>query len=55
MNVMQEKNHLVFRSDRIIKYRIMVLLMQVTELSRVHDNGEMDIKTQGLKIFRIWK
>ena len=28
-------------------------LVQVTELSQVHDNGEMDIKTQGVKIFRI--
>src|SRR6266513_3703563 len=28
-------------------------LMQINELSHVHDNGEMDIKTQGLKVFRI--
>src|SRR5918911_4297416 len=28
-------------------------LAEVTELSHVHDNGEMDIKTQGLKVFRI--
>jgi uncharacterized protein len=28
-------------------------LMHITELSLVHDNGEMDIKTQGLKVFRI--
>ena len=28
-------------------------LMQVTELSKMHDNGEMDIKTKGLKVFRI--
>ncbi|MES1214918.1 MAG: LON peptidase substrate-binding domain-containing protein, partial [Bacteroidota bacterium] len=28
-------------------------LMQVTEISKVHDNGEMDIKTKGLKVFRI--
>ena len=28
-------------------------LMQVTELFHVHDNGEMDIKTKGLKVFRI--
>ena len=28
-------------------------LMEITELSEVHDNGEMDIKTKGVKIFRI--
>jgi uncharacterized protein len=28
-------------------------LMEVTELSHVHENGEMDIKTHGLKVFRI--
>lgn len=28
-------------------------LVQITELSQVHNNGEMDIKTQGEKIFRI--
>ena len=28
-------------------------LTEVTEMSYVHDNGEMDIKTQGLKVFRI--
>jgi uncharacterized protein len=28
-------------------------LVEVTELSFVHDNGEMDIKTRGLKVFRI--
>jgi Lon protease-like protein len=28
-------------------------LMEVTEMSHLHDNGEMDIKTQGLKVFRI--
>jgi len=28
-------------------------LVEVTEMSHVHDNGEMDIKTQGLKVFRI--
>lgn len=28
-------------------------LAEVTELSKVHDNGEMDIKTQGLRVFRI--
>jgi uncharacterized protein len=28
-------------------------LVEITELSKVHDNGEMDIKTKGVKIFRI--
>ena len=28
-------------------------IVQVTEISKVHDNGEMDIKTKGEKIFRI--
>ncbi len=28
-------------------------LMQITELSQLYDNGEMDIKTQGVKVFRI--
>jgi uncharacterized protein len=28
-------------------------LVRITELSKVHDNGEMDIKTRGEKIFRI--
>jgi Lon protease-like protein len=28
-------------------------LMRVTEINTVHDNGEMDIKTQGDKVFRI--
>src|SRR5690349_1757729 len=28
-------------------------LVEITELSKVHENGEMDIKTRGQKIFRI--
>ncbi|MEO6069656.1 MAG: LON peptidase substrate-binding domain-containing protein [Chitinophagaceae bacterium] len=28
-------------------------LVQITQLSTVHDNGEMDIKTEGEKIFRV--
>ena len=28
-------------------------LVTITEISKVHDNGEMDIKTQGEKVFRI--
>lgn len=28
-------------------------MVEITELSKLHDNGEMDIKTRGVKIFRI--
>jgi uncharacterized protein len=28
-------------------------LVRITELVKVHDNGEMDIRTQGLKVFRV--
>jgi Lon protease-like protein len=28
-------------------------MMEVKELSKLHDNGEMDIKTRGVKVFRI--
>jgi Lon protease-like protein len=28
-------------------------LVQITEVTTVHDNGEMDIKTKGVKVFRI--
>jgi len=28
-------------------------LMKITELTTVHDNGEMDIKTEGEKVFRV--
>lgn len=28
-------------------------LVQITEISKVYENGEMDIKTQGQKVFRI--
>jgi len=28
-------------------------LVQITELSKLHENGEMDIKTEGVKVFRI--
>jgi Lon protease-like protein len=27
--------------------------VEITELSKMHDNGEMDIKTKGVKVFRI--
>src|SRR5690349_217702 len=28
-------------------------LMEIKEITKVHDNGEMDIKTEGAKVFRI--
>src|SRR5215217_8207245 len=28
-------------------------LMNITEITTVHDNGEIDIKTQGNKVFRV--
>ena len=28
-------------------------LVQITELSKLHENGEMDIKTKGVQVFRI--
>jgi Lon protease-like protein len=28
-------------------------MVEITELSKLHDNGEMDIKTKGVRIFRI--
>lgn len=28
-------------------------LVNVAEISKVHDNGEMDIKTQGVRVFRV--
>ena len=28
-------------------------LMELTEITKIHDNGEMDIKTKGTKVFRI--
>ena len=28
-------------------------LVEIIELSKLHDNGEMDIKTKGIKVFRI--
>jgi uncharacterized protein len=28
-------------------------LVEITEISKVHDNGEMDIKTKGTRVFRI--
>ena len=28
-------------------------VVEITEISKLHDNGEMDIKTKGIKVFRI--
>lgn len=28
-------------------------LVTITEISRVHDNGEMDIRTEGIRVFRV--
>ena len=28
-------------------------LVEISEISKVYDNGEMDIKTTGVKVFRI--
>lgn len=36
--------------NKILDYGSMV---EISELSKVHDNGEMDIKTKGIKMFRI--
>lgn len=35
------------------KMNEMGTLMEIREISRLHDNGEMDIKTKGIKVFRI--
>lgn len=35
------------------KMNEMGTLMEIKEISRLHDNGEMDIKTKGIKVFRI--
>lgn len=35
------------------KVNEMGTLMQLTEISKEYDNGEMDIKTKGVKVFRI--
>lgn len=35
------------------KMNEMGTLMEIKEISRLHDNGEMDIKTKGIRVFRI--
>ncbi|MES2850384.1 MAG: LON peptidase substrate-binding domain-containing protein [Bacteroidota bacterium] len=35
------------------KMNEMGTLMEIKEISKLHDNGEMDIKTKGVKVFRI--
>ncbi|HEY6064165.1 MAG TPA: LON peptidase substrate-binding domain-containing protein [Chitinophagaceae bacterium] len=36
--------------DQVQEYGSMV---EITEMSKLHDNGEMDIKTKGIKVFRM--
>src|SRR6478672_7654588 len=44
-----------FGIPAVINNRISELgtLVEITEINKVYDNGEMDIKTRGLQIFRI--
>jgi len=35
------------------KMNDMGTLMEIKEITKLHDNGEMDIKTKGIKVFRI--
>jgi hypothetical protein len=35
------------------KVNEMGTLMQLTEITKIYDNGEMDIRTKGIKVFRI--
>jgi uncharacterized protein len=48
-----QKKH--FGIPSVVKEKIadMGTLMEVREVVKVHDNGEMDIKTRGLNVFRI--
>jgi uncharacterized protein len=48
-----QKKH--FGIPSVVKEKIadMGTLMEVREVVKVHDNGEMDIKTRGLSVFRI--
>jgi uncharacterized protein len=49
------KNGKQFGIPAVINNKVneMGTLMQLVEISKVHDNGEMDIKTRGIKVFRI--
>jgi uncharacterized protein len=49
------KNGKQFGIPTVINGKVneMGTLMEIKEISKVHDNGEMDIKTRGIKVFRI--
>lgn len=49
------KNGKQFGIPTVINNKVneMGTLMQLTEISKLYDNGEMDIKTKGIKVFRI--
>lgn len=49
------KNKKQFGIPTVINNKVneMGTLMQLTEISKMYDNGEMDIKTKGIKVFRI--
>jgi Lon protease-like protein len=49
------KNGKQFGIPTVINNKVneMGTLMQITEVTKLYDNGEMDIKTKGLKVFRI--
>ncbi len=50
-----KKNGKHFGIPTVINNKVndMGTLMELVEISQVYDNGEMDIKTKGLKVFRI--
>ncbi len=49
------KNGKQFGIPTVINNKVneMGTLMQLTEITKLYDNGEMDIKTKGVKVFRI--
>lgn len=49
------KNGKQFGIPTVINNKVneMGTLMQLTEITKLYDNGEMDIKTKGIKVFRI--
>lgn len=49
------KNGKQFGIPTVINNKVneMGTLMQLSEISKLYDNGEMDIKTKGIKVFRI--
>ncbi len=50
-----KENGKLFGIPTVINDKVneMGTLMQLTEITTVYDNGEMDIKTKGIKVFRI--